>query len=140
MGVDGLLPAWRKNRQTFGAAVAKSTGYSQTRGPKTMFVSREKVATGNSSDAKAPMTEMKRLRTQIGKIGSGRVKIKFMELRPSMRRWPIGDPKHIETFRFCGSACSPWAIYCKAHNAKAHAPNRLRTPRSTEFQVQPQVA
>ena len=43
-----------------------------------------------------------RLRTQMGKIGSGGVKIKFMELRPSMCRWPIGDPKHIETFRrFC---------------------------------------
>ena len=34
------------------------------------------------------------------------VRVKFMELRPSMCRWPIGDPKHIETFRFCGSACS----------------------------------
>src|SRR5271169_5869281 len=67
------------------------------------------------------------------------VRVKFMELRPSMCRWPIGDPKHIETFRFCASACSSGAIYCKAHNAKAHAPNRPRTLRTTEFQVQPPV-
>src|SRR6202140_4995180 len=64
------------------------------------------------------------------------VPVKFMELRPSMCRWPIGDPKHIETFRFCGSACSSRAIYCNAHNAKAHAPNRPKTPGATEFQVQ----
>ncbi|HZZ21783.1 MAG TPA: GcrA family cell cycle regulator [Roseiarcus sp.] len=64
------------------------------------------------------------------------VQVKFMELRPSMCRWPIGDPKQIETFRFCGSACSAGAIYCKAHAAKAHAPNRPRTPRTTRFQLQ----
>ena len=67
------------------------------------------------------------------------VRVKFMELRPSMCRWPIGDPKHIETFRFCGSACSSRAIYCDAHNAKAHASNRPKTPGTTEFQVQPPV-
>ena len=61
------------------------------------------------------------------------VRVKFMELRPSMCRWPIGDPKHIETFRFCGSACSSGDIYCEAHTAKAHAPNRPRTPRTTNF-------
>src|SRR5271166_4734745 len=65
------------------------------------------------------------------------VRVKFMELRPSMCRWPIGDPKHIETFRFCGSACSSGAVYYKAHNAKAHASNRPTTPRATQFQVQP---
>jgi hypothetical protein len=64
------------------------------------------------------------------------VRVKFMELRPSMCRWPIGDPKHIETFRFCGSACSSGDIYCKAHTAKAHAPNRPRTPRTTNFRLQ----
>jgi len=99
---------------------------------------REKVAAGDWSDAKAPVTPMKRLRMLMAKIGSGgvssrreaatklminrklrsnsgpfaaSVRVKFMELRPSMCRWPIGDPKHIETFRFCGSACSSGVIY-----------------------------
>src|SRR6202162_5350930 len=63
-------------------------------------------------------------------------RVKFMELRPSMCRWPIGDPKHIETFRFCGSACSSGDIYCRTHTAKAHAPNRPRPPRTTKFQLQ----
>src|SRR4029077_4920773 len=64
------------------------------------------------------------------------VRVKFMELRPSICRWPIGDSKHIETFRFCVSGCSSRAIYCRAHTAKAHAPNRPRTPRTTNFQLQ----
>ena len=80
-------------------------------------------------------------RERLNKSGplAASVQVKFMELRPSMCRWPIGDPKHIETFRFCGSACLSGAIYCKAHNAKAHAPNRRRTRRTTEFQVQSPV-
>ena len=162
-GLMGCCLLRGKIDKTFGAAVSKSTGYSQTRGPKIIW--REKVATGDWSDAKAPMTPMKGLRRQMAKIGSGGVSsrreaapqlminrerrnnsgpfaasvVKFMELRPSMCRWPIGDPKHIETFRFCGSACSPGAIYCKPHTAKAHAPIRPRTSRTTEFQVQPPV-
>ena len=137
------------------------TGYSQTRGPKIISVWREKVATGDWSDAKAQMTPMKRLRRQMSKIGSGgvssgreaapplminrerrnnsgpfaaSVRVKFMELRPN-----IGHPKHIETFRFCGSACSSRAIYCNAHNAKAHASNRPKMLGTTEFQAQPLV-
>ena len=128
MGVNGLLPASRENRQNIWRCRVETTGYSQTRGPKIIW--REKVATGDWSDAKAPMTPMKGLRRQMAKIGSGGVSsrreaapqlminrerrnnsgpfaasvVKFMELRPSMCRWPIGDPKHIETFRFCGFA------------------------------------
>src|ERR1700687_117096 len=75
-------------------------------------------------------------RERLNKSGplAASVPVKFMELRPSMCRWPIGDPKHIETFRFCGSACSSGDIYCNAHNAKAHAPNRPQTLGATEFQ------
>jgi hypothetical protein len=77
-------------------------------------------------------------RERLNKSGplAASVPVKFMELRPSICRWPIGDPKHIETFRFCGSACSSGDIYCKAHTAKAHAPNRPRPPRTTKFQLQ----
>src|SRR5271157_632052 len=92
---------------------------------------------GNREAAPQLMIDRERRNKSVPLAAS--VRVKFMELRPSMCRWPIGDPKHIETFRFCGSACSSGAIYCKAHNAKAHAPNRPRTPRTTEFQVQPPV-
>jgi hypothetical protein len=118
------------------------------------------------SDAKAQMTPMKRLRRQMSKIGSGgvssgreaapplminrerrnnsgpfaaSVRVKFMELRPNIGQWPIGHPKHIGTFRFCGSARSSRAIYCNAHNAKAHASNRPKMLGTTEFQAQPLV-
>jgi len=63
------------------------------------------------------------------------VSVKFMELRPSMCRWPIGDPKHFETFRFCGCACPSEASYCKKHNSIAHPPSRPWTSRKTNFQM-----
>ena len=61
--------------------------------------------------------------------------VEFMELRPSMCRWPIGDPQHFETFRFCGSVCPFEAAYCKKHDAMAHASRRPQTPRRTKFQM-----
>jgi hypothetical protein len=56
--------------------------------------------------------------------------VKFIELRSSMCRWPIGDPQHFETFRFCGSSCLREASYCETHTAIAHAPNRPAMPRA----------
>jgi hypothetical protein len=67
------------------------------------------------------------------------VSVKFMELRPSMCRWPIGDPQHL-AFRFCGSACPSEVSYCKTHNAIAHASNRPGTSRKTNFQMGSWVA
>jgi hypothetical protein len=55
------------------------------------------------------------------------VPVSFMNLRTGMCRWPIGNPHHLETFRFCGSACSPEAVYCEAHKTLAVAPNRVST-------------
>src|SRR5271168_4698951 len=39
-------------------------------------------------------------RERLNKSGplAASVPVKFMELRPRICRWPIGDPKHIETF------------------------------------------
>jgi hypothetical protein len=68
------------------------------------------------------------------------VYVKFMELRPSMCRWPIGDPQHFETFRFCGCACPSEDSYCKKHNAIAHPPSRVGTARKTNFQMRAWVA
>jgi len=65
------------------------------------------------------------------------VPVKFIELRPSMCRWPIGDPQHFETFRFCGCACPSEAAYCNTHNAVAHASSRPVTPRNAKFQIRP---
>jgi hypothetical protein len=68
------------------------------------------------------------------------VSVRFMQLRPSMCRWPIGDPQHFETFRFCGSACPSEASYCKKHTLIAHPSSRPGTPRKTNFQMRPRVA
>jgi hypothetical protein len=68
------------------------------------------------------------------------VSVKFMQLRQSMCRWPIGDPQHFETFRFCGSACPPETSYCKTHNAIAHPSSRPAMTRKTNFQMRARVA
>ncbi len=85
----------------------------------------------------APQIVVKRKRRDSSAPFAVSAPVKFMELRPSMCRWPIGDPQHHETFRFCGSACASDASYCKRHNAIAHGSNRLATPRKTNFQVRP---
>jgi hypothetical protein len=51
--------------------------------PKDYIHVEEKVATGDWSDAKAPMTSMKRLQTQMAKIGSGGIEVKFMDFDPA---------------------------------------------------------
>ena len=53
--------------------------------------------------------------------------IRFMEIRNGKCRWPIGDPHHLDSFRFCGCACSANAIYCNEHEKMAVTPNRPRT-------------
>lgn len=53
--------------------------------------------------------------------------ILFMQIRNGKCRWPIGDPHHFDSLRFCGCACAPEAIYCDTHKNMAFAPNRTRT-------------
>ncbi|ARN80726.1 GcrA family cell cycle regulator [Methylocystis bryophila] len=57
--------------------------------------------------------------------------IGFMELRPGRCRWPLGEPRDLEKFRFCGCACAVEAIYCTTHEALSSVPNRPRTPPSS---------
>jgi hypothetical protein len=54
--------------------------------------------------------------------------IRFMELGGGMCRWPIGDSRQADTFRFCGCACSLEAVYCEAHKKLSIAPNRAKAP------------
>ena len=65
---------------------------------------------GDQEESAAQLVTNRERGNKSGPLAAS-VRVKFMELRPSMCRWPIGDPKHIETFRFCGSACSSGAIY-----------------------------
>ena len=92
---------------------------------------------GNREAAPQLMIDRER-RNKSGPLAAS-VRVKFMGLRPSMCRWPIGDPKHTETFRFCGSACSSGANYCKADNAKAHAPNPQRRHVRLNFRYNPRL-
>lgn len=48
----------------------------------------------------------------------------FSELRGDMCRWPIGDSRHQEGFRFCGCSCLSGDSYCAAHKKMAFAPGK----------------
>lgn len=50
--------------------------------------------------------------------------VRLAELRASMCRWPIGDPQHFETFRFCGCNCLLGESYCADHKKMAFAPGK----------------
>ena len=54
------------------------------------------------------------------------VPVTFMDLRIGMCRWPISNPHHFETFRFCGCACSSDATYCEKHRNMASSPTQAR--------------
>jgi hypothetical protein len=54
------------------------------------------------------------------------VPVSFMDLRAGMCRWPIGDPHHLETFRFCGCRCSLTVTYCETHRKMALTPSQAR--------------
>ncbi|HKN27460.1 MAG TPA: GcrA family cell cycle regulator [Roseiarcus sp.] len=92
---------------------------------------------GGVSSRREAATHLGQERRNDSVMLAASVQVKFMELRPSMCRWPIGDPRHSETFRFCGSACPSEASYCKKHTAIAHTSNRPRTQRTTQFQMRP---
>jgi hypothetical protein len=61
------------------------------------------------------------------------VPVRFMDLRTGMCRWPIGNPHHLETFRFCGCACSSAAVYCETHRKLALTSNQARAPASRKY-------
>jgi GcrA cell cycle regulator len=83
----------------------------------------------------APVVVTRKRKSSAQRVAS--VRVELMELRPGMCRWPIGDPQHSGTFRFCGSACSLDSAYCKSHDAIAHrsAKFKMARPVSTAWRL-----
>lgn len=52
--------------------------------------------------------------------------VTIFDLRDQHCHWPIGDPRDIATFRFCGGARSLPSSYCAHHLAIASAPRAER--------------
>jgi hypothetical protein len=71
-------------------------------------------------------------RERLNKSGplAASVPVKFMELRPSMCRWPIGDPKHMETFRFCGFRVLVWGYILQSAHRKSP---RFKPPKDATY-------
>ena len=53
--------------------------------------------------------------------------VTFDKIRNGLCRWPSGDPRTLESFTFCGEACSPDHSYCVAHQELAYIPSKART-------------
>jgi hypothetical protein len=66
-------------------------------------------------------------RSECWNLLSSSVPVRLMSHRNGMCRWPIGDPHRLETFFFCGCACSLAASYCEIHEKMAATPYRPRT-------------
>lgn len=52
--------------------------------------------------------------------------VSFMDLKRSMCRWPIGDPRDLETFRYCGADKGEASAYCAYHRQMAYQPREQR--------------
>lgn len=79
---------------------------------------------GNVALAAQPMMEsfievMPEARADVVVAMSRRVKI--MELREAMCKWPMGDPMH-QDFVYCGADCNFGTPYCTHHSAMAYQP------------------
>jgi len=67
--------------------------------------------------------------------------VTLLDLTARMCRWPIGEPRDIENFRYCGAARKGESSYCSSHHALAYAPSmsRRRTPDESK-EAQRQIA
>jgi GcrA cell cycle regulator len=48
----------------------------------------------------------------------------ILDLTERMCRWPMGDPRQTEEFRFCGRSTVDGLVYCAHHAALAYQPAR----------------
>jgi hypothetical protein len=65
-------------------------------------------------------------RAESWKMLPGSKPVTLAEIRGGACRWPIGNPRDLETFRFCGSVCTSSGSYCEAHTTMAISPSRPR--------------
>lgn len=49
----------------------------------------------------------------------GTAAVSFFDAKPCHCRWPYGDPRDLDTFRFCGEAAPDDRPYCVGHTRKA---------------------
>ena len=54
-------------------------------------------------------------RASAWKALPGSKTVGFMDLRGCMCRWPVSDPAHATTVRYCGDWCSAEVSYCETH-------------------------
>ena len=73
----------------------------------------------------APQLMINRERLNKSRPLAESVQVKFMELRPSMCRWPIGDPTS-EEFAYCGIQTAKSRSYCAGHCRMAYKPPNSR--------------
>lgn len=60
--------------------------------------------------------------------------VKMADLKERMCRWPMGDPKDVENFHFCGDSAVPGMPYCAEHARVAYqAPSKARTLNAEDF-------
>ena len=46
--------------------------------------------------------------------------VAILDLTPEMCRFPLGDPRAFERFRYCGAPAPSGRVYCDEHHARCH--------------------
>jgi GcrA cell cycle regulator len=80
---------------------------------------RGSLALASQPAAEAMIVEEAHLRPDVVVPMSRRVKI--MELREAMCKWPLGDPMQAD-FAYCGADCGFGTPYCSHHSSVAYQP------------------
>ncbi|MFN3891967.1 MAG: GcrA family cell cycle regulator [Beijerinckiaceae bacterium] len=52
--------------------------------------------------------------------------VPLLDLEHGMCKWPIGDPRDIDSFRYCGADATAGQSYCRGHSALAYIPAKDR--------------
>lgn len=75
--------------------------------------------TGSVSYRMKPKTMLVDDTVERTPIEIGSAAVTFFDVRSCHCRWPYGDPRDLETFRFCGEAAPDDRPYCAGHTRQA---------------------
>lgn len=67
--------------------------------------------------------------------------VALVDLRADMCRWPLGDPRDVESFRYCGAEAPVGdGPYCAGHKRLAYSARAERKPMSEEHRQAVRIA
>jgi GcrA cell cycle regulator len=129
-------PLWKKRQRDrvrrMESEVLKPAEKEKRAKPKTQSQVKEvaapiaSVTTKLASDA-PPLVDAGESGASPRSALPGPYAVSFFEIKGAKCRWPHGNPRDLDTFRFCGAITPADRSYCTAHAGIAYAPPAPRT-------------